>query len=101
MRERLPKVYSHELVELIFVQPYCRIQNLVEAGMAHRETASKTLKDLAGLDVPQQVQAGREKLFIHPKFIEMLKSDAHPFKEYAKPPSSRVRATPPALRRKR
>ncbi|MFH1357796.1 MAG: Fic/DOC family N-terminal domain-containing protein, partial [bacterium] len=28
IKEQLPKIYSYELAELIFVQPYCRIQNL-------------------------------------------------------------------------
>lgn len=54
-------------------------------------SASKYPKDLAG----------REKLFIHPKFIELLKNDTHQFKEYAKPQRSRARAAPPALPRKR
>jgi Fic family protein len=85
VREHLPKTYSHELVELIFVQPYCRIQNLVEAGLAHRETASKYLKALARSDVMQEVQYGREKLFIHPKYIALLKSDAHDFAPYRRP----------------
>ena len=29
VRNRAPKIYSRELVELVFVQPYCRIQNIV------------------------------------------------------------------------
>jgi Fic family protein len=36
IREELPKVYSYELVQLIFEQPYCRIHNLVERGIAKR-----------------------------------------------------------------
>jgi hypothetical protein len=37
VRDRAPNVYGHELVELIFVQPYCRIQNLVDAGVARQQ----------------------------------------------------------------
>jgi Fic family protein len=37
---RRPEVHSRELTDLIFTQPYCRIANLVEAGIAKRQTAS-------------------------------------------------------------
>jgi len=100
VRESLPKVYSRELVELTFVQPYCRIQNLVESGLGHRETASKYLKDLAQLGVLQEVQSGREKLFIHPKFVQLLKSNTHEFPSYDKPRRTRA-AAKPAARKKR
>ena len=63
VRERLPKIYSRELVELTFVQSCCRIQNLVESDLAHRETASKYLKDLAQIGVLEEVQAGPGKAF--------------------------------------
>ena len=96
VRDRLPKVYSHELVELTFVQPYCRIQNLVESGLGHRETASKYLKDLVQLGVLQEVQSGREKLFIHPKFVQLLKSETHQFTPYDKRKPARSRRVAPA-----
>ena len=34
VRVRLPKIYTRELVDVIFEQPYCRIGNLVEKGVA-------------------------------------------------------------------
>ena len=40
VREKLPKIYTHELVQALFAQPYCRIDNLVERGVAKRQTAS-------------------------------------------------------------
>ena len=46
-RARLPsKVYSKELIELIFMQPYCKIQFLVDFGIAKRQTASEYLQEL-------------------------------------------------------
>jgi len=83
LRTRAPKLYSRELVELVFVQPYCRIQNLVAAGIAKRQTASVYLKALAGLGVLREVKVGREKLFLHPKFLDLLMSDDHRFTPYA------------------
>jgi hypothetical protein len=82
IRAQLPKLYSHELVELVFMQPYCRIQNLVSAGIAKRQTASVYLKSLTEIGVLREVEAGREKLFLHPKFLDLLLSDRHTFTPY-------------------
>lgn len=37
VKEHEPKIYSHELIELLFEQPYCRISNLVDKGIAKRQ----------------------------------------------------------------
>jgi Fic family protein len=68
-------VYSREIVELIFVQPYCRIQNVVDAGIAKRETASSYLKRLAKAGVLHERKVGREKLFINPRLMRVLTRD--------------------------
>jgi hypothetical protein len=42
---KLPsKVYSKELMELLFKQPYCKVQFIVDEGIAQRQTAAKYLK---------------------------------------------------------
>ena len=64
--------YSRDLVELIFVQPYCRIKNVVEAGIAQRQTAAVYLKQLASAGVLEEVKVGREKLFINPRLMRLL-----------------------------
>src|SRR5262249_20748778 len=75
MKERAPKIYSRELVDVLFEQPYCRIQNLVEAHIAKRQTASSYLKDLAEVGMLREIKVGREKLFIHPNFVQLLTRD--------------------------
>lgn len=83
VRERLPKIYSRELVDVIFEQPYCRIGNLVEKDIAQRQAASRYLKDLAALGVLREMQSGKEKLFIHPKLMQLLTRDGNDFIPYA------------------
>ncbi len=83
MRTYAAKIYSRELVEIIFTQPYCRILNLVESGIAKRQTASVYLKSLGAIGVLNQVKVGREKLFLHPAFVKLLTSDDHPVLPYA------------------
>ena len=72
VQKRLPKIYTWELVELLFKQPYCRIGNLVESGIAKRQTASVYLKQLCELGVLREIKSGRENIFVHPKYIELL-----------------------------
>ena len=85
VRDNAPKIYSHELVDVLFVQPYARIQNLVESGVAKRQTASVYLKQLADLGMLRELKVGREKLFVHPNFIRLLTSDDHPVLAYRAP----------------
>ena len=76
VRAKLPKIYSRELVDEIFVQPYCRIENLVRAGVAKRQTASRYLKLLQELGVLEERKVGREKLFVHPKLLSLLTDES-------------------------
>ena len=72
IRREAPKIYSRELAELIFVQPYCRIGNLVDSGIAQRQSASVYLKKLVAIGVLEERTAGREKLFVNPAFLKLL-----------------------------
>jgi len=83
VRSSLPKIYSRELVDVIFEQPYCRIGNIVDKGIAHRQTASRYLKELVQLGVLREMTFGKEKLFIHPKLMQLLSRDNNQFQPYA------------------
>lgn len=82
VRTALPKIYSHELVQVIFEQPYCRIGNLVERDIAKRQTASVYLKQLADIGVLQELTVGKEKLFVHPKLMQLMTRDSNQIKPY-------------------
>ncbi len=83
VQKKLPKIYTWELVELLFRQPYCRIGNLVDNGIAKRQTASVYLKALADLGVLREIKSGRENIFVHPKYIELLSGDENVWVYYA------------------
>lgn len=72
MRQTLPKVYSRELAELIFVNPYCRIGDLVDSGVAKRQTAAVYLKAMVSEGLLEEVKAGRENLYINPALLALL-----------------------------
>ena len=82
VKQAAPKIYSHELVDLIFELPYCRIQNLTDTGIAGRQAASRYLKQLTAIGVLNEVTVGREKLFIHPKLMQLLTRDSNRFAVY-------------------
>lgn len=79
LRRAAPKVYSRELVDVIFEQPYCRIANVVERGVAKRETASRYLGVLADVGVLREVVVGRDKLFLNPRLLDLLTRDGNDF----------------------
>ena len=82
VRQALPKIYSRELVDVIFEQPYCRISDLMTKGVAQRQAASRYLKELVGIGVLQEMAVGKEKLFIHPKLMQLLSWDGNEFVKY-------------------
>jgi len=82
VRKSAPKIYSRELVDLIFELPYCRIQNVVEKEIAGRQAASRYLKQLGEIGVLEEVAVGREKLFIHPKLVQLLTRDSNRITPY-------------------
>lgn len=83
VRTRLPKIYSRDLIDVIFEQPYCRIGDLIDKDIAQRQAASRYLKDLVAVGVLREITAGREKLFLHPKLLQLLTRDGNDFAAYA------------------
>lgn len=82
VRERAPKTYSHELVKLIFERPYCRISDVTHANIAQRQAASRYLKSLIAIGVLEEKTMGKEKLFLHPKFLRLLTHEGNAFQRY-------------------
>ena len=76
IRQGMPKIYSRELAELIFVNPYCRISDVVEADIAKRQTAAVYLKALAAEGLLEEIKAGRENLYINPPLLALLSERA-------------------------
>lgn len=85
LKQATPKIYSHELLTLIFELPYCRISDLTGRGIAKRQTASVYLKQLVSAGVLVEDATTREKLFIHPKLIRLLTQDRNDLERYPLP----------------
>ncbi|UOO92663.1 protein adenylyltransferase Fic [Vitreoscilla stercoraria] len=82
IKQTSPKIYTYELVNLLFKQPYTRIVYLEKLEIVSRQTASKYLKELVNIGVLREVQQGRDKLFLHPKLVDILINDTNEFIPY-------------------
>jgi Fic family protein len=87
VRNKAPKIYSRELVELLFSKPYCRIADLEERDIAKRQAASKYLKELVGLGMLIEEKSGRDKMYLHKTYMDLLSSDEHAVKPYPASPA--------------
>ena len=67
-----PGIYSMDLIEQIFRQPYCKIQFLERAGLGTRQTCAKYLRELEKLGVLTGQKIGREVYFINSSLFALL-----------------------------
>jgi Fic family protein len=74
IKKSLPDIYSKELVEVIFMQPYCKRQFLVDAEIAQLKTAGVYLSKLEEKGILKSTIIGKEKLYLNKKLIDILKS---------------------------
>jgi len=73
-KENLPtRVYSKELIELLFEQPYCKVKYLVDRKIAKRQTAAEYLNELEKIGILNSQKVGVENLYLNVKLVEALK----------------------------
>jgi Fic family protein len=67
-----PHVYSLDLLEVLFAQPYSKIGFVEDACRVTRQTASKYLQDLASLGLLERYKIGREAYYLNVPLLELL-----------------------------
>jgi len=73
VQSRSPKVYKKELVELLFEQPYSKIEFVVDKLNVERKAASRYLRELEKIGILESQKVGRETIYINRELIEILK----------------------------
>ncbi len=73
VQENEPKIYRKELVELLFEQPYCKIDFVIEKLQVERKAAARYLKKQDALGILNSQKLGRETLYLNYKLLEILK----------------------------
>jgi Fic family protein len=73
MKVQLPsRVYSKELIELLFNQPYCKVEFIVNAGIAKRQTAADYLKEVEKTGLLKSKKVGKEVLYLNVRLFDKL-----------------------------
>jgi Fic family protein len=73
IQKKLPKVYSKDLLEILFHLPYTKRNFLEEAGLGNLKTVGNYLKELEEAGFLKSEQVGKEKLYLNYKLMEILK----------------------------
>jgi Fic family protein len=66
------RAYSKELIELLFVMPYCRIQSVVDAKIAERQAAASYLDNCAQIGILKKQRFGRENIYTNVLLFKLL-----------------------------
>jgi Fic family protein len=69
----LPKIYSKDLVEILFMHPYTKIEFLVDRLHITRKTASKYLSELENNGILKNIQIKNSKYFINVELFDLLR----------------------------
>jgi Fic family protein len=73
VKKEAPKIYRKELIELLFEQPYSKIEFVVDKLKVERKAASRYLKNLENIGILKSEKIGRENLYVNKELIEILK----------------------------
>lgn len=72
LKRKLPKIYSHDLINNIFSYPYTKIEFLVKELNIHRNTARKHLDLLVEIGLLQKHKKGKENYYLNKKLYDLL-----------------------------
>lgn len=75
LQQRLPDIYSKELLEILFSLPYCKRRFLEEGLNISLKTAGQYLNKLEAAGFLESKMVGREKLYVNREFMELLRTD--------------------------
>ena len=74
IQEKLPRVYSKDLLEVLFKLPYTKRNQLEKAGLGNLKTVGNYLKELENNGFLKSEQVGKEKLYLNFRLLEVLRA---------------------------
>jgi Fic family protein len=73
VKTKLPRLrQAKEIVEILFMNPYCKIEHLVERKVGVRQSVSKYLKDLESIGILRTKQIWKETVYLNVPLWETL-----------------------------
>ena len=73
VKTKSPRIYSKDLIEVLFEQPYCKIDFLVERMKIERKAASRYLQNMEEIGILKAKKIGRENIYINTKLFDLFK----------------------------
>lgn len=74
IKRSFPKIYSKDLIEVLYKLPYTKRQHLIHEGIGSSKTVGMYLNTLEENNFLKSIKVGKEKLFINFKLMEILDS---------------------------
>jgi len=72
VKSKLPRIYTKELIEVLFQQPYCKVAFLVDANLGERKAAARYLNALEQIGVLKGRKSGKEKIFLNQRLFSLF-----------------------------
>ncbi|APC91164.1 MloA protein, putative [Francisella sp. MA067296] len=73
IKSKVSKIYSKDLIEILFEHPYTKIDFLMTRLDITRQTASKYLKQLCDIGILEEANIGKYKYFINIELYSLLR----------------------------
>jgi len=74
IKKRLPKVYSKDLIEILFRLPYTKRQHLIDENIGNSKTVGNYLRALEETRFLKSVKVGKEKLYLNQQLLDILEN---------------------------
>jgi len=75
IEEELPKIYSKDLIEIIFKLSYTKRKMLIDAGLGTPKTVGNYLMALEDKGFLKSIKVGKEKLYLNHRLMEILEKE--------------------------
>ncbi|MDI9357482.1 MAG: Fic/DOC family N-terminal domain-containing protein [Phycisphaerales bacterium] len=72
IKKKLPKIYSKDLIEILFRLPYTKRQHLIDENIGNVKTVGNYLIALEENNFLKSVKVGKEKLYLNEKLLNIL-----------------------------
>jgi Fic family protein len=72
IKAKLPKIYSHELINNLFTHPYTKVEFITQDLNIHRNTASKYLNQLVDIGLLSKHKLGKDNYYLNNDLYTLL-----------------------------
>ena len=72
LRDRLPKIYSQDLINNMFCHPYTKIDFVANELQVSRQTAARYLDEIVSIGLLSKHKVGKENYYLNDDLFQLL-----------------------------